>query len=66
MSLYITSYERPMPVGRSGLTPKKTRCKHGDKPCDLCGTSDGVDMLHTTIAGSGTVGRLLKKSRRAK
>jgi hypothetical protein len=39
----------------------KTICKHGVYSCDICGTSDRRDTLHTTKGGSGVVGKLTKK-----
>ncbi len=38
--------------------PVITACKHGDGPCDVCGTSERGDRPHTTVGGRGRVARL--------
>jgi len=35
-----------------------TACKHGSGSCEICGTTDRRDVLHTTKNGRGSVGRL--------
>ncbi len=37
--------------------PVVTACKHGDGPCDVCGTSERADRPHTTVGGRGLVAR---------
>jgi len=40
-----------------------TRCKHGTKSCDLCGTSEKRDFVHHTEGGRGSVSKLTKSKR---
>lgn len=42
---------------------KKTKCKHGDQPCDKCGTTDN-DQKHSTRSGEGKVAKLTKTKKR--
>jgi hypothetical protein len=35
-----------------------TKCKHGLGDCEVCGTSNERDVLHTTIGGKGRIGNL--------
>jgi hypothetical protein len=46
------------------VVPDKTKCKHGTKDCDICGTSNRRDTKHKTENGRGAVGRLIDKKRR--
>ena len=44
------------------VVPPSTACKHHEHGCEVCGTTDQRDALHTTRGGRGVVGRL-KRSR---
>jgi hypothetical protein len=50
----ITSYTWPVSKIES------TVCKHHRGQCDVCGTSDLRDTIHTTENGVGKVGKLSK------
>ena len=43
------------------VEPPTTSCKHGDGPCETCGTTDRRDAGHRTVNGRGAVARLMKK-----
>lgn len=36
--------------------PSHLKCKHGDGPCEICGTSERTDIVHITKRGKGVVG----------
>lgn len=44
------------------LEPKEptTACKHGHDECELCGTTNRRDALHTTVGGRGLFSRLTR------
>ena len=44
----------------------KTICKHKEYFCDICGTSDEKDLIHTTQNGQGEVNNLIIKHKRKK
>lgn len=50
------------------IVKNKTRCKHGEGTCELCGTCDATDEVHTTTDGVGPVAALTatKKRKRQK
>jgi hypothetical protein len=41
------------------LAPK-TKCKHRDGSCQICGTSNQKDEIHTTKNGKGLIARIRK------
>lgn len=61
--------ETPMLTrGPSGAAPSwngprvtRTECKHGEGPCETCGTTNRRDTPHKTKGGLGVVGRLRKR-----
>lgn len=40
-----------------------TICKHKEYSCEICGTSDEKDKIHTTHKGEGKVAKLMKKKK---
>ena len=44
--------------------PDQTCCKHGDGPCEECGTTNARDALHTTDQGRGVVSRLTTRKKK--
>lgn len=45
------------------VRPSHLKCKHGDGSCEICGTSERTDIVHTTKKGKGVVGDLLTKNK---
>lgn len=48
------------------IIPNTTSCKHKEGDCELCGTYNKTDAIHTTVNGSGKVGSLIKKHKKNK
>lgn len=43
--------------------PPSTACKHGRLSCEVCGTSDRRDAVHTTQGGAGKVACLRRETK---